>query len=159
MPDSNYKLFFQGDQILNVNYNMYNFFISEKIKRKQKKFLQKNIDIKPKNLKIKLTVNYNRIILYNKKNKEKITIDTDLVFKNNGIEKALPGLVIAEVENNHYSESSEFVNFIRGFNAYLINISKYCTGTALTNPGIKCNRFKYKLLLINKLLDGTNGQL
>ena len=33
-----------------------------------------------------------------------------------------------------------------------LKISKYCIGTALTTPGLKRNRFKHKIRLIEKML-------
>lgn len=123
----------------------------------EKKLLLKNTDVNPDDLLPKLTTMYKRITLLNKKISEKITFDVNIAFKNGKATAELPELVIAEVKSNCRLEKTEFYEYTLKKRIHPFRLSKYCTGTILTNPDIKHNRFKQKLIFINKLQNGTNG--
>lgn len=131
--------------------------IEKKINGEAGNILSNKYHIDPSDLSIKLTVTYNRITLVNKKLEEKITLDTNLYFKNCVRERGLKGIVIAEQKTSRYSDTSEFSLLMKESGIHEIKISKYCTGTILTNPDIKYNRFKSKLLYINKILKGLDN--
>lgn len=96
---------------------------------------------------------YDRITLVNYWMTERLTIDTNLRFRNQRTGRCydLPGLVIIELKRDVSA-----VSCARSLMQYLsiqpMGISKYCLGSVLTNPDIKYNRFKPKLIRINKVI-------
>ncbi|MBN4051493.1 polyphosphate polymerase domain-containing protein [bacterium AH-315-M05] len=138
--------------------------IKERIKKKKinmikgkraKQLLIKNIAIKPSDLIAKLLIYYSRITLAHKDFTERVTIDTGLKFKNDMVEKSLSELIIAEVKQDKVSLNSPFIQLMRKEKIQPMRLSKYCIGTILTNENIKYNRFKPKLLTINKIAYGN----
>lgn len=134
--------------------------IKDRIKRKEIKnkiegrasiFLREKSPLLPDTLGPKLWVNYSRITLVNKLSKERVTIDTDLSFKNDSIEKSFSRLVIAEVKQEKSSSSSPFLSVMKQNRIRAGSISKYCFGVISLFSGIKNNNFKPILLSINKL--------
>lgn len=119
--------------------------------------VQEQLDINPETLNPQLRVNYSRITLLNEDIPEKLTFDTNLFFKNSVRQKAIPNLVIAEVKHNRYSSSPLFLKLMRKRRISSMNLSKYCTGTILTHPDVKYNRFKSKLIFINKISENANA--
>ena len=59
--------------------------------------------------------------------------------------------MIAEVKQERMSRSSDFMKIAKEMSILPIRLSKYCMTTLTLNTGIKQNRFKEKLLFINKL--------
>lgn len=123
--------------------------------KKAKELLRKNIAINPGDLSVKLLIHFSRITLAHKDFSERVTIDTNLHFKNGNIEKPLLELIIAEVKQDKVSLSSPFIQLMRKEKIQPMRLSKYCIGTILTNENIKYNRFKSKLLTINKITHGN----
>ncbi|MEO6166971.1 MAG: polyphosphate polymerase domain-containing protein [Chitinophagales bacterium] len=95
--------------------------------------------------------NFSRITLVNEKGGERVTIDLMINFKNERAERSLNELVIAEVKQHHASSLSVFKKLMQSHRIFPTSISKYCLGTLLTHPGIKYNRFKPKLTILNKI--------
>ena len=60
-------------------------------------------------------------------------------------------IVIAEVKQERMSRSSDFMRIAKEMHILPIRISKYCLTTLSLNPELKQNRFKEKVLFINKL--------
>lgn len=95
--------------------------------------------------------NFHRITLVNYGKTERLTIDFDVHFLNmeTGKETATGDLVIIELkrDGNVYSPILELLRQLRikpsGF-------SKYCIGSVMTNPSLKHNMFKPKLVRISK---------
>lgn len=114
--------------------------------------------INPAELKPKLTVFYDRITLVHKTKPVKITFDSNLYYKNCVKENALPRLVIAECKTEHFSGCPDFLNFMKNHSIHVMRVSKYCIGMVLLDPELKHNRFKQKMMFINKLLSENNGQ-
>lgn len=114
-------------------------------------FLKKTCPFSPESLKHKLTNSFTRITLANKSAKERITLDMNLGFKNEEIDFNLPFFVIAEVKQEGFSMSSDFIQLLKKYSITPTGMSKYCIGTALLNPSIKQNRFKEKLLNLKKI--------
>ena len=83
---------------------------------------------------------------------ERLTIDCNLRFENlkNNSSASMSPLVIMELKQDGRAQSLLkevlFDMRIRPF-----KVSKYCIGTAMTNPLVKQNRFKKKLRRIEKL--------
>ena len=78
-------------------------------------------------------------------------MDMNLTFKNKIKEGDLKNIVIAEVKQERMSRSSDFMKIAKEMSILPVKISKYCISTLELNPEIKQNRFKEKVLFINKL--------
>jgi len=100
-----------------------------------------------------LWTKFHRITLVNKAKTERLTIDMDLVWDNvvSGEAKTYPELVIIELKRDG-NVPSKMTDIMLAHRIHPFKISKYCIGTALTTPGIKVNRFKKKIRLIEKML-------
>ncbi len=101
----------------------------------------------------KLRTTFRRITLVNKAKTERLTIDSDLLFQNlvTGLNKTYPNLVIIELKRNS-NVPSPMLGIMIEERVHPFKISKYCIGTALTNPHVKTNRFKYKIRKIEKII-------
>lgn len=104
----------------------------------------------------RLRTKFHRITLVNKEKTERITMDMDLEWENvvTGERKCYPKLVIIEVKQDGRAVRGEGLavsDILRNLRVHPFKISKYCIGTALTNPSLKQNRFKSKIRNIDKL--------
>ena len=124
--------------------------ISKDLSKEQKVYI-KNIIGKSVDVTAKQWINFSRITLVHKLKKERLTIDINLTFKNNEKEGNLNDIVIAEVKQERMSRSSDFIRIAKEMSILPIRLSKYCISTMELWPNIKQNRFKKKLLFINKL--------
>lgn len=95
---------------------------------------------------------FSRITLVNKAKTERLTIDLHLLWSNlqTGQEKTFPNMVIIELKRDGNSPSP-MLGIMNKLRIKPMKISKYCVGTALTNPTVKRNRFKLKIRKIEKL--------
>ena len=114
--------------------------------------VSENIGLSPEDLSVKLNVNFSRITLADNKLNERLTIDTNLSVKNGISSKIFDQLVIAEIKQSKYNPKSEFIQILRELKIPEVRFSKYCMGMLHVNKNIKYNRFKSKLLQINKIL-------
>lgn len=114
-------------------------------------FLNKMLPFEPQTLVPVLWVNYSRLTLVNKTDSERLTIDLDLEFVNDGVTKSLSNLVIAEVKQEK-RKSSPFMKVMKKYHIRQGSISKYCMGIALTCDSVKKNNFKEKLHNIKHLI-------
>lgn len=96
---------------------------------------------------------FNRITLVNKGHTERLTIDFDLRFKNfeSGIEHELPRTVIVELKRDG-RQPSPILPLLRKLRVKPAGFSKYCIGTALTNPNVRINNFKLRLIKLRRYL-------
>ena len=124
--------------------------ISEKFSKKQTNFvndkLGDDIDVNPKQW-----INFSRITFVHKTMKERLTMDVNLAFENKENKGDLKDIVIAEVKQERMSRNSDFMKIAKEMSILPIRLSKYCVSTISLNPEIKKNKFKEKLLFINKL--------
>jgi hypothetical protein len=99
-----------------------------------------------------LSNRFSRITLVNNKATERITIDFDLCFTNyqTGFTKEVENILVLELKQDGW-QHSDFRDILNRLRIKQFSFSKYCMGTALTNPGAKYNRFKRKWITINKL--------
>ena len=123
------------------------------IGNKEQKLITKMTNISSEELKHKLTVSFSRITLADFNYNERLTIDTDLVVKNNITDKDFNNLVIAEIKQDRYNPKSPFIQILRNMKIQEMRFSKYCIGLLHVNDKIKYNRFKPKLLQINKIVN------
>ena len=101
---------------------------------------------------------FNRITLVNREKTERVTIDVNLAFRNptDGTEKQVDDLVIIEVKQTGFLPSIA-KGVLSDMRIQPMRISKYCLGTILTAPDVKRNRFKEKLIKINKIREKAYG--
>lgn len=119
---------------------------------KEERFINKNSNYSLDDLEKKLSNTFNRITLVHKTDIERITIDTDIKFcslEDEIIE--LNNLCIIEIKQEKFNINSEFMQLLKKEGIRQLRLSKYCTATTILNPELKSNRFKNKILAINKL--------
>ena len=120
----------------------------------QQEFLADKAKNFPQHLQPSLSTFFNRITLVSKIYRERVTIDVMIQFKNEAREKNLDEVVIAEVKQEQHHYDSAFKKLMQHERIFPVRISKYCMGTLLTHPGIKYNRFKPKLITLNRICNG-----
>ncbi len=99
----------------------------------------------------KLRVDYNRITLVNQQQKERLTIDINLTYIGKDLNTyRMNNLIIAELKQGCFSPDSPSVRCFRDLKIFPTNFSKYCIGIAITENNVKKNRFKKKLLTLEK---------
>lgn len=98
-----------------------------------------------------LQTSFSRITLVNNAKTERLTIDTNLQFVNLQTQQSieLPKLMVIELKQDGQG-FSQMKSILQNLRIKPISLSKYCIGMALTNPAVKSNHFKEKLVLINK---------
>jgi len=97
--------------------------------------------------------NFDRITLVNRAKTERLTIDTNLKFFNlvSGKSLEMGPLVIVELKRDGLCYSP-VLEMLRQLRIHPHGFSKYCMGSALTNPALPINRFKPKLIDVEKIL-------
>ena len=100
----------------------------------------------------KLSTSFDRITVVNKGKTERITIDFDVRFHNfeNDNNEGIAPLVIMELKRDGRCESF-FQKTLFDLRVKPLSISKYCIGRAMTDKNLKQNRFKKKLIKLEKL--------
>ena len=116
-------------------------------------FLREYLRYAPTSLTEHLENNFKRITLVNKAKTERLTIDTALKFHNlmtdNRVD--LTGLVIIELKRDGL-QPSPILGMLRELRIKPSGFSKYCIGSALTNPALKRNNFKERLRMVERML-------
>lgn len=128
----------------------------EGIKDEHNDFLEHKTPYSGGQLKYVLTNNFSRITLVSKTEKERLTIDFSLRFKNETTSKDLSRLAIAEVKQENINRNSKVMKILKGLQIYQSSFSKYATGAALLNPQLKYNKFKSSLIYLNKIHQNGN---
>ncbi|RKR08057.1 VTC domain-containing protein [Maribacter vaceletii] len=95
---------------------------------------------------------FNRITLVNKTMKERLTIDLNLSFKIKDSLKNYHNLVIIELKQERFNRNSPVVQQLKLKHINPYKLSKYCIGMISIYDDLKYNRFKQKLIKINKLI-------
>ena len=116
-------------------------------------FIGKHLRYDVDTLQPALNNHFSRITLVNKAKTERLTIDSALHFHNivSGVDKDMGDLVIIELKRDGLVYSP-VLEMLRQLRIHPHGFSKYCMGSALTNPDLRVNRFKRKLIEINKIL-------
>jgi len=96
-------------------------------------------------------IKFSRVTFIDKLNTERLTIDLDLTFSNNFKSGDFKDLVVAEIKQERSSQSSKFTYIAKRHYISPTRLSKYCMSTINLHPSVKYNRFKEKVLLMNKL--------
>ena len=110
------------------------------------------IGLQPNKLTTKLNIQFSRITLADNSFNERLTIDINLSAKNGSSSKIFDKLVISEIKQKKYNPKSQYIHILRDLRIPEMRFSKYCMGMLHVNKEIKYNRFKPKLLQINKIL-------
>lgn len=120
-------------------------------------FLRKHLRYDPSIMSEKLENHFNRITLVNKSKTERLTIDTGLCFHNmmTGRDADLTGLAIIELKRDGL-QPSPILEMLRELRIKPCGFSKYCMGSAFTNPSLKRNNFKERLRLVERFLSRMN---
>lgn len=94
---------------------------------------------------------FNRITLVDTEAKERLTIDLNLSFNKKESFKAYNNLVIIEVKQERFDRTSNVVQQLKLKQINPYRISKYCIGMISIYDDLRYNRFKKKLIKINKI--------
>lgn len=121
------------------------------LRPEDKEYLYLNIMKDKAELQTTLLNSFSRCTLVNKAGTERLTIDTGLQFEGLPDDSRLEHLVIAELKQIKLDRSSFFYQTLREKGIRPMRVSKYCLGMMLTNPELKRNRFKQKLIQLSKI--------
>ena len=101
---------------------------------------------------------FERITLVDRGMNERVTIDRGITFHNRatGIDADISRLLVIEVKHEVGAPMSAIEQALHEMHILPRRMSKYCIGTALTDPSAKRNRFKPKLLYIEKITQQTH---
>jgi hypothetical protein len=96
---------------------------------------------------------FSRITLVSKNFDERLTLDIDLSFEWNDKTKLIDNIIIAELKQGRSNRTSPFYKLMKNNYIRPLKISKYCVGIIdmYGKENVKYNRFKKKLLKLNKL--------
>ena len=121
-------------------------------------FLRKHLRYDPATLSEQMENHFHRITLVNKAKTERLTIDTDLCFHNlvTGRDVDLTGLAIIELKRDGL-QPSPILGMLRELRIKPSGFSKYCMGSALTNPSLKRNNFKERLHMVARMLSSVQS--
>lgn len=124
-----------------------------------REYLAAHSDYTADELAPRLETIFRRITLVNPAKTERITLDTSLHFVNHdtSMEADLGSAVIVELKQDGRA-ASQMKNILLDLRIKPIRVSKYCIGTALTNPAARAGRFKAKIMQIEKITE-TNLRL
>ena len=127
--------------------------INKYLGEQEKDLVSEIIGLPPNQITPKLNVQFSRITLTDNSFNERLTIDTNISAKNGSGSKIFNQLVISEIKQKKYNPKSDFIQILRNLKIPEMRFSKYCMGMLHVNKRIKYNRFKPKLLRINKILN------
>ena len=98
---------------------------------------------------------FKRITLVNTSMTERLTIDTSLRFQSlvTGKERDMGDLVVVELKRDSLSPSP-VLDILWHLRIHPCGFSKYCIGSSLTTDRLRVNRFKAKLIGVNKIVPG-----
>ncbi|MCQ2083310.1 MAG: polyphosphate polymerase domain-containing protein [Bacteroidaceae bacterium] len=117
-------------------------------------FLARNaiLPIRLSEMEPRLSNSFKRITMVNTGRTERLTIDTDLCFHNEGtgVDRHMDNLAVIEVKRDS-NTPSPIMDMLRELRIFSSGFSKYCIGMALTEPGIRRGNFKERLVRIEKL--------
>jgi hypothetical protein len=98
-----------------------------------------------------LVNNFNRVTFVSNELKERVTIDFNLNYKSESIKSSFENIAIVEVKQEGVDRSSAVIKELKKNRILPYSISKYCIGMISLYNTLKYNRFKEKLMKINKL--------
>jgi hypothetical protein len=119
--------------------------------KKAKAFVEVKSPYLYESLEPKMWSSFRRLTLVHKTISERVTVDVDLSYRNEHEEKDASFFSIAEVKQSRVSEDSDLIRILLKHRIHPTPFSKYCMGRTLLDPTLKNNRFKLKLVTLNKL--------
>lgn len=120
-------------------------------------FIRENCPYNPHKLEPKIYTNFSRITLVNKDFSERATIDMDLCFKKGqGKEAHLRNVVIIETKRDGNTLETPLKRALNKYGIHPSGLSKYCIGRTLLRKTLKTNRFKEKIITLNKIENGKH---
>ena len=126
-------------------------FGSRSIDEAEKIFISKNSTFNGGQIESKLANSFKRVTLVNLLNKERVTIDFQLKFKTQTENIDLPELAIIELKKEKSNSKSTIISLLKDNKIRPTNFSKYAIGSVLTRTDLKYNKFKNKLIYLNKI--------
>jgi hypothetical protein len=117
--------------------------------------LRHNTIYEPADIHEVIQVNYKRITLVGTHLPERVTLDFGLNYQIGQQTFELPSIVIAEVKQDR-NQHSPFITIMQNHHQHPFSMSKYCLGIASMVDHVKSNRFKSKIVAINKLSHANN---
>jgi hypothetical protein len=124
--------------------------IEESLTEKQQQFVHDCTKDQYNDYLPSLRVKFNRITLVNLIAGERLTIDINLNYGDENGEKNINNIAIVEVKQQKHSVSP-FRQLMRENRLHEFYLSKYCLGITCLHESLKKNRFKRKLMALNKL--------
>lgn len=113
-------------------------------------YIRQHVDHSHNNYLPALSVYFERITFVNKIANERLTVDMNLRYRNNGAEHIIDKIAIVEVKQEKHS-LSPFRQLMKENRQPKNYLSKYCLGMICLNNELKRNRFKQKINALNKL--------
>lgn len=119
-------------------------------------FLRTYLRYAPETMEEKIANRFLRLTLVNNAKTERLTIDTSLEFLNlaTGISRKMDNLAIIELKRDGL-QYSPILELLRQLRIKPSGFSKYCIGSALTNPELKQNLFKKRLRRYEKIINNA----
>lgn len=129
--------------------------IPEVLSAEQQQFAQQ-VSRRTEDLRPSLWNHFTRYTFVHRDRPERLTMDVDLRFSVNGVERDLGEVVVAELKQERTDRSSPFAQVMRERNIRPAGMSKYCIGMLLLGPKcigqpVKHNAFKEVLLRLERL--------
>lgn len=98
---------------------------------------------------------FQRITLVDRDRSERVTIDRDLTSHLQWVEFSHRNLVIIEVKQEHLDRHAPIMEVLKATGVRPYRVSKYCLGMTCLCPELKSNRFKPRMIHINKVTSST----
>lgn len=118
------------------------------------RFISENTGFSETDLYTSLNVEYTRITLLNKTNKEKVTLDLNIkCYHKDSNAISYDNIVIAEVKSERII-SFKFNEIMKKHKIRSGSLSKYCLGLISLNPKLKQNNFK---MMLNQIIKANNN--
>ncbi len=99
--------------------------------------------------------NFTRYTFVHNTRAERLTIDLDLRFAADDLERPLGPVVVAELKQERADRSSPFAAIMRRRNLRPASMSKYCVGMLLMDRPVKHNAFKEVLLKLERIREAA----
>lgn len=124
------------------------------ITKRESDFILENTPFNNEFLQPTLENHFHRLTLVNKEKKDRCTIDIVPSYWNDLGKVRFENLVIFELKRGQSLKSSPMISLLRKMKIRQRGLSKYCTGRAILEPGLKQNAFKPRLrFLYNEILN------
>jgi len=126
--------------------------IKTRIEGQADEFVDIHTPFHAEELEPKLWNEFLRLTLVSKHRPERLTLDLNLRFGWGDACAAMPGIAIAEVKQERFSQQSDFIQQMRHLGIRPHRFSKYCAGIYMLYDNVKINNFKSRMRLVDKLM-------